>query len=238
MKTTDLTDATALDEQDCAEGNYASDSPCFGSKAAGRPRAADKEARREALLNPAGRLFVEKGYSTVRLEMIAREAHVAVHTIYVKFGGKAGLLNAVIADGRARLFGSMESMETDTRPMEVILSDFSLRFLELVSMPTFCNLHRMVAAEARTTPELAETFYQAGPQRTREELGRFFARPDISAQLRSEVRPEVLPVFFINCIMGDHMARLLFPRDEAPPLDELRARAAEGLDLFLRGVRR
>jgi TetR/AcrR family transcriptional repressor of mexJK operon len=235
MNTSDLTDATELDEQDCPEGTPPEH--CFG-KAAGRPRAADKAARRAALLNTAGQLFLEKGYSKVSLEMIAREAHVAVRTIYVKFGGKAGLLNAVIADGRARFFGGMDNMETDQRPMEEILSDFSLRFLELISLPTFCNLHRMVAAEARSTPELAETFYQAGPLRTREELGRFFARPDIRAQLRSDVRPELLPVFLTNCIMGDHMKRLLFPNSPPPTLDELRVRAAEGLDLFLRGVKR
>ncbi|TFW14907.1 TetR/AcrR family transcriptional regulator [Duganella callida] len=237
MNTTAPTDAAAPDEQDCPEGQYFPDSPCFG-KSAGRPRASDKEARRAALLHTAGQLFLEKGYSKVSLEMIAREAHVAVRTIYVKFGGKAGLLNAVIADGRARFFGGMQNMETDPRPMEEILGDFAVRFLELVSLPTFSSLHRMVVAEAKSTPELAETFYQAGPLRTRRELAAFFARPDIATQLRADLRPDVLPVFLINCIMGDHMTRLLFPTDAPMSMEQLRAAAAEGLDLFLRGVRR
>ncbi|MRX07205.1 TetR family transcriptional regulator [Pseudoduganella sp. FT25W] len=237
MNTTAPTDAAALDEQDCPEGHYSPDSPCFG-KAAGRPRAADKAARREALLHTAGQLFLEKGYSKVSLEMIAREAHVAVRTIYVKFGGKAGLLNAIIANGRENFMSGMEAMETDPRPMEDILHDFGLRFLRLCSMPTFTNLHRMVVAEATTTPELAETFFKAGPQLTRDELGRFFARPEIKAQLRPGLRAEMLPVFLINCIMGDYMSRLLFPREHAPTNEELRVRAAEGVDLFLHGVRR
>ncbi|MBV7537017.1 TetR/AcrR family transcriptional regulator [Duganella sp. sic0402] len=237
MTSTDLNDTAPLDEQDCPEGNYSPDSPCFG-KAAGRPRAADKAARREALLATAGRLFLEKGYSKVSLEMIAREAHVAVRTIYVKFGGKAGLLNAIIANGREHYMSGMEAMETDQRPMEVILGDFALRFLELVSLPTFNNLHRMVVAEAKSTPELAATFFKAGPQLTRDELGRFFARPDIQAQLRDDLRPEMVPVFLINCLMGDYMTRLLFPREQGLHGEELRARAAEGLDLFLHAVRR
>ena len=238
MKITAAT-AAALQEQDCPDGaaNDSPDSPCYG-KAAGRPRAADKEARLQALLHTAATLFLEKGYSKVSLEMIAREAHVAVRTIYVKFGGKAGLLNAVITNGREHFFAGMDNMETDTRPLQEILSDFSLRFLELISMPAFCSLHRMVVAEARTTPELAETFYQAGPLRTRQELGRFFARADIRAQLRNDVPVETLPVFLINCIMGDTITRLLFPVAEAPSTDELRARAEAGLDLFLRGVLR
>lgn len=212
--------------------------PFCSGKAAGRPRAADKEARLEALLHTAAMLFLAKGYGKVSLEMIAREAHVAVRTIYVKFGGKAGLLNAVIAKGRARFFAGMPDMDTDTRPLEEILTDFSLRFLHLVSVPSFVSLHRMVIAEAKTTPELAITFNQAGPKQTRELLLRFFARPEIRAQLRSEVPLEALPVHLLNCVLGDQLTRLLFEPDHMPTEEEIAARVAQGLDLFLHGVRR
>ena len=118
----------------------------------------------------------------------------AVRTIYVKFGGKAGLLNAVIENGRAHFFAGMSDMASDTRPMREVLEDFAVRFLELVSMPSFVSLHRMVVAEAKTTPELAETFYQAGPLRTREQLTRFFNRPEVRAQMRADVPLEMLAV--------------------------------------------
>ena len=208
------------------------------SKVAGRPRTADKEARLESLLQTAACLFLEKGYGKVSLEMIAREAHVAVRTIYVKFGGKAGLLNAVIAKGRARYFSGMSSMETDTRPIEEILMDFSVRFVDLVSVPSFVSLHRMVIAEANTTPELATTFNQAGPMQTRELLSRLFARPDIKAQLRSELPPEMLAVHLINCLLGDQLTRLLFPTDQPPTSEEKLRRVKDGLDLFFNGALR
>jgi TetR/AcrR family transcriptional repressor of mexJK operon len=227
---------TAPDEQDCPEGtSYSPDSPCFG-KAAGRPRAADKEARLKALLHTAAHLFLEKGYSKVSLEMIAREAHVAVRTIYVKFGGKAGLLNAVIENGRAHFFAGMIDMGSDPRPMGEVLEDFAVRFLELVSVPSFVSLHRMVVAEAKTTPELAQTFYQAGPQRTREELTRFFSRPEVRAQLRADIPLEMLAVHLTTCLLGDNMMRMLFPTEHTPTEAELRLQAQKGLDLFLRGV--
>lgn len=213
------------------------DHQCPG-KTAGRPRAADKQARLDSLLHTAACLFLEKGYSKVSLEMIAREAHVAVRTIYVKFGGKAGLLNAVIAEGRARFFAGMSSMDTDTRPMEEVLADFGRRFLGLVSAPAFVKLHRMVIAEAHSTPELAITFNQAGPQQTREQLSRFFARPEIKAQLRTEVPHEALAVHLINCLLGDQLSRVLFAADTPPTAEENQRRVAQGLDLFLNGVRR
>jgi AcrR family transcriptional regulator len=237
MKNTATTALELPDSPEPQAANDATEAFCVG-KVAGRPRAADKEARLEALMHTAAALFLAKGYGKVSLEMIAREAHVAVRTIYVKFGGKAGLLTAIIAKGRARFFAGMPDMDTDTRPMEEILTDFSLRFLHLVSVPSFVSLHRMVIAEAKATPDLAIAFNQAGPKQTREMLSRFFARPEIRAQLRSEVALEALPVHLLNCVLGDQLTRLLFEPDHAPTDAEIEARVAQGLDLFLHGVRR
>lgn len=236
MNNTDHPDIPA-ETFNCLDDPLTDTDLCPG-KSAGRPREADKEARHLALLQTATRLFLEKGYNKVSLEMIAREAHVAVRTIYVKFGGKAGLMGAVITQGRARVFADMTSMETDPRPLEEILDDFALRFLELVSLPSFVKLFHMVVAEARTTPELAEMFYRTGPQQSREQLSRLFARPEIRARLRPGLALGLLPVHLINCILGDIMSGLLFPPEEAPTREQMRAKATAGLDLFLRSALR
>jgi TetR/AcrR family transcriptional repressor of mexJK operon len=208
-----------------------------GAKPAGRPRAADMEARMESLLETAGCLFLQNGYSKVSLEAIAREAHVAVRTIYVKFGGKAGLFNAIITRNKERYFSTMASMETDMRPLEEILADFGYRIVELISKPEAIRLHRMVLAEAGSNPELATTFYRVGPGHTREALVRFLSRPDIRVLFRPELRAEHLAVHLLNCIMGDQLTRLLFPPEAALSEEAIRARVAQGLDLFLHGTR-
>lgn len=213
--------------------------PCAPiSKSAGRPRAADLETRMQELLSTAAHLFLQKGYSGVSLEMIAREAHVAVRTIYVKFGGKAGLLNAIIAGGRLRHFSSMGDMQTDQRPLNQILGDFGLRFLELVSTPAAIELQRMVIAEARTNPELATAFHQAGPLQTRTMLTHFFARPDIAAQCRSDLAPAMLTSHLIGCIMGDQSTRFLFLQQQEPTREDMLRQVQQGLGLFLRATLR
>jgi TetR/AcrR family transcriptional regulator, mexJK operon transcriptional repressor len=210
---------------------------CCG-KPAGRPRAADMEARMENLLHTAGCLFLEKGYGKVSLEMIAREAHVAVRTIYVKFGGKAGLFNAVVELRRAAYFSTMPALETDMRPLPAILGEFGLLFVQLVTMPAAIRLNRMVVAEAATHPELAETFYKVGPGQTREMLIRFFSRPDVAPLFRAELTPSILALHLLNCLLGDQMSRLLFPPQQQPDVAQLRAKVALSLDLFLRGTLR
>ena len=208
------------------------DSECCNSKA-GRPKAADVEARMQELLQIAGTLFLKNGYTKTSLESIARAAHVAVRTIYVKFGGKEGLLRAVLAAKRHRFFRS-QPMETDTRPFREIVGDFAHQMHDLLISDEAVEMQRVVLAEAPTNRELADDFWNGGPRQTREMLARFFARPEIRAQMRPDVPLELLPSFLMACICGEQLMGLMYPRMKTPAeaLQELEGR----LDLFFRSV--
>jgi TetR/AcrR family transcriptional repressor of mexJK operon len=200
---------------------------------AGRPKAAEAEARLNDLMDTAARLLLEKGYGKVSLEAIAKEARVAVRTIYVKFGGKAGLLKAILLRARAGAFDPA-GMETLDRPVRDTLLEFGLRFHRMVSTPAATSLYQIVVAEAHANPDLAEAFWDAGPRQTRELLARYFARPDIAAQLDTEFPPERLAIHLMNCLMGDQLHRFLFESrcGVATTPEEIE----RGVDLFLRGV--
>jgi TetR/AcrR family transcriptional repressor of mexJK operon len=204
-------------------------SECPG-KGAGRPKAADVEARTQELLHIAGTLFLKNGYTKTSLESIARAAHVAVRTIYVKFGGKEGLLAAVLAAKRHRFFRS-QPMETDTRPLREIVDDIAHQMYALVTSQEAMDLQRIVLAEAPTNPELAEAFWNSGPRMTREMLARFFARPDIRAQLRPGLPFDLLPCHLMSTITGELAMNLMRPHRAVDP--EKAKRDLEGrLELF------
>ena len=206
---------------------------CSG-KAAGRPKAADVEARTQELLQIAGTLFLKNGYTKTSLEAIARAAHVAVRTIYVKFGGKAGLLAAVLAAKRHRFFRS-QPMETDTRPLREILDDFAHQMYALITSQEAIDLQRIVLAEAPTNPELAEAFWTGGPLKTREMLARFFDRPDIRAQMRPDVPVDLLPCHLMATITGEFLVNLMRPPRTVDP--DKAMRDLEGrLDLFYHSI--
>ncbi|MEW7848908.1 TetR/AcrR family transcriptional regulator [Massilia aurea] len=204
------------------------------TKSAGRPKAADIETRNQELIEAAGRLFLKNGYTRTSLESIAREARVAVRTIYVKFGGKAGLLKAVLASRRERLFAE-RNMDTDARPLRAILDEFARDFYALLVEPDAIALQRVVIAESGSNPELAEAFYEGGPRMTREMLLRFFSRPDIAAQLRPDVPPALILTHLIGCINGDPIGRFLFP-DAEPAGEEARQQLAARMELFYSSV--
>ena len=203
-------------------------------KAAGRPRAADLEARHKNLIEKAGMLFLEMGYGKVSLDLIAREAHVAVRTIYVKFGGKAGLFKEVLIASRDR-FISPHQMQTDTRPFKQVIGEFSEHFLAMITAPEALAVQRMVVAEAKNNPELAHSFYDAGPRQSREMLSQYFARPDVRALLRPDLSMEVIPAYLINCVMGDPFSRFLFD-PSTQPHDEVLALLHKRLELFYQSV--
>lgn len=219
------------------ENDEALDPPCVVcAKPAGRPKASEVEARAQSLLDTAGRLFLMHGYSKVSLESIAREARVAVRTIYVKFGGKAGLFNAVLESRRDAYFNTHD-MHTDERPLRELVTDFAHHFLYMITSVEALRIQRMVIAEATTSPELAQTFFTAGPVATREMLARYFARPDVRVQLRDDVAPELLPVFLLNCITGDQFKRFLF-EPTAEERKEASRKLEQRLELFFRAVLR
>ncbi len=204
-------------------------------KSAGRPKSCELQARTDNLVWTAGSLFLRHGYGNVSLETIAREAHVAVRTIYVKFGGKAGLLKAAIEANRDRFFTKQE-LETDSRPLREIVTEFALHFYQMVTAPEAVSLQRMVMAEAGVNPELTKVFFDTGPTQTREMLLRFFSRPDIRAQLREDVPIDQLPIFLINCVMGDQFSRFLF--DAAVLREEFQRTLPQRLALFFRAILR
>src|SRR4051794_38300089 len=78
-------------------------------------RRAQAERTRVAIVEAAGRVFVERGYAAATIPRIAAEAGVAVETVYRSASGKAGLLAAAV---QAALAGGATRAEVavDQRP--------------------------------------------------------------------------------------------------------------------------
>jgi AcrR family transcriptional regulator len=68
-------------------------------KASGEPgtrRAAQARATRRRIIDGAAKLFVEQGYAATTLDQIAKDAGVAVQTVYFHFRNKATVLKEIL----------------------------------------------------------------------------------------------------------------------------------------------
>jgi AcrR family transcriptional regulator len=176
---------------------------------AGRPRNADRELRDAALLKVAAKLFIAHGYAKVSLKLIATEARVAARTIYVRYGGKLGLFEAVVTAERDRLLSDLPELTGFDAPFDAFLHEFCHRYLSLINSDEAIAILRMVVAESAQVSELAQTFYESGPGAMRRHLTLLFSQPYVAALFRPELSAELLSNLLLACLLEDPAARLL-----------------------------
>src|SRR5471032_3571098 len=114
--------------------------------AAGRPRKGEMDERKIHLIRVAEALFLERGYQRVSLAAIAGEARVAVRTIYLGFGGKAGLFRAVISEMRRRFIDDQQALDPE-HAIGNVLRGFGLAYLRFLADPQVRQMRRLMLAK-------------------------------------------------------------------------------------------
>ncbi|OII42075.1 TetR/AcrR family transcriptional regulator [Plantibacter sp. MMLR14_011] len=127
----------------------------------GRPTAAERDRRRDAILDAAIRRFTEHGYGGTTIEAIAADAGVTKRTIYTWFGDLAGVLTAAVERQHGYLLAADEP-GSEAEPLE----DAATRLVIALHSDVSVALHRLVIAESPRFPEVAAGFYAAGPARS------------------------------------------------------------------------
>lgn len=116
---------------------------------------------RAAILEAAGRLYVERGFSATKLADVAGAADVSLATVKVVFGTKRSLLEAVL---RARLVDDADTRPLTARePWQQMLAEPDPRALLRRFVTLSSELHarsaaliEAVAKAGAADPELAE----------------------------------------------------------------------------------
>jgi len=114
------------------------------------------------ILQAARRLFVERGLVGVNMDLIASEAGVARQTIYNRFDSKEAVFEAALTAHWESLGDAlMAHLDTEGDPAVVLrqVADDVLRFIDDHDQ---IAMTRMVIAESRFMPKLAQDFYRLG----------------------------------------------------------------------------
>ncbi len=123
------------------------------------PRQRLKDIRPQQLLDAALELFVEKGYAATRSEEVAHRAGVSKGTLYLYYPSKEELFKAVVRQNLSALIGEGGAVAAS---FEGSTADLLVRLFEVwwdrVADSMVGGLHKIVLAEVRNFPELAQ-FY-------------------------------------------------------------------------------
>ncbi|GGF12609.1 hypothetical protein GCM10011611_17800 [Aliidongia dinghuensis] len=113
---------------------------------------------REAIVEAAERLFLERGFGTVSMDDLAEAAGVVRRTLYNQFTSKEEIFREMLL----RVSGQLENalppgIETQGN-VEEVLHLIARAILDLHARPGYLGFLRMVVADSRQFPWIAEAF--------------------------------------------------------------------------------
>lgn len=198
------------------------------------------EARRQAMLEAAADLFMEKGFERTSLTDVIERSKGSRSTLYEAFGNKEGLLRAMVAEvGRTiwdqAILDFTASRQTRSVVSEDSLIRFGLHLLQTATTPLSVAVYRVVVAEAHRFPEIAALFFDSGPRVLVERLTEVFRSGQEDGVVIAG-DPRHLAQVFIGTLFGDfHIRRTLGLVPAIPPAEmEVHVRAA--VQVFLNGA--
>ena len=129
---------------------------------------------REAIVEAASRLFLERGFGSVSMDELAEAAGLARRTLYNQFTSKEEIFREMLL----RVSGHLEEafppgIETQG-DVEEVLGLVARMILELHGRPEYLGFLRMVVADSRQFPWIAEEFAAVMDPQT-ERLARYLA---------------------------------------------------------------
>jgi AcrR family transcriptional regulator len=118
-----------------------------------------KEARPQELLDAALDLFVEKGFAATRAEEVAKRAGVSKGTLYLYYPSKEELFKAVVRRSLTSLIAEGEQIAARFEGSSADLLALLIQtWWERFGSTPAAGIHKIVLAEVRNFPELAQ-FY-------------------------------------------------------------------------------
>lgn len=138
-------------------------------------REANREARREAILDVAKQSFLENGYAGTTMSGIAGELGGSKGTLWSYFPSKEALFAAVVDRATRQFRAEMTVILNLDDELETALRRFCAEFLAKISSPEAIALHRLVVGETSRFPELGCIFYERAPRQTHLLLAEFVA---------------------------------------------------------------
>src|SRR5271167_1678979 len=113
---------------------------------------------REAIIEAAERLFLERGFGAVSMDELAEAAGVARRTLYNQFSSKEEIFREMLLRVSGQLEDAFPSGVETQGDVEDVLRLVARMILELHRHPEYLGFLRMVVADSRQFSWIAEEF--------------------------------------------------------------------------------
>jgi AcrR family transcriptional regulator len=198
-----------------------------GRSRRGRPRAGEREQRRQKVIDAAFDELLESGYEKLTMLGIASRAGASKETLYSWFGNRDGLLAAMITDNADTSAERVrDALDTDADPHDT-LTGYAIGLLTLLTDPRSIALNRA----AMGSPELARTLLSSGRHRVGPIVEQYLSQLSDQAVIDID-NPAAAFTLLYGLVVQDTQIRVLL--GEPPPSPtEIRQRASTAIDRFM-----
>lgn len=195
---------------------------------------ATEDARRAAILDAAGGLFITQGFQATTTLDVARRARVSKRDLYKLFPSKEALLDAMMAHYSRAMQMPPDLPPPDNRAVFLaVLTRFGEHLVAAQFEPYRVAYMRFAAAEATRTPALGAALIESGARPVRDSLDRFIAAAAGRGILAEADVPLIRDAYF-NTLLGPLVLFVVIGARPAPDADEIARRAAQAVDVVRR----
>jgi AcrR family transcriptional regulator len=193
------------------------------------PNSSRGRERLARILDAATDLFLKDGYAATSIDAILDVSGGSKATLYNYFPTKDDLFRAVVDDVVSADVHPKLDANADVR---ATLTDFAVQRLERVFSARHRALLRVIIAERERFPDLAQTYFDRGPMRTRGVLAEYLASLERQGVIDAGTALEAAE-FFIGMVAHQWIIEVLLLGGELPTSAAIRERVGRVVDRFL-----
>ncbi len=161
-------------------------------------------ARRDKIVDTATDLFLEQGYDAVTIDEVVRVVGGSKTSLYRNFGGKEGLLSESVQQMCANFLVTFNSLDVSSLEPADGLRVLGMTLMRILLEDRHIAFQRLVIAVSGRFPELARTWFESGPGRSRAAMATFIAAKQRSGALRP-ADPHALAVQYHDMIVTNSL---------------------------------
>lgn len=197
-----------------------------------KPRKPSGEKRREAMMETAWALFLEKGYSAVSLDEIIGSSGGSKSTIYEFFGGKEGLFIELVSSVTRKILVEMKFPDISGYSTREALTRICLESANQVLSDKAIETYRLVVSESKRFPRIGRLFFDAGPGLMQKAMADFLEKEAAAGRLHVK-NPQLAAQFLFGMLLiTDHLAMSVGSAG-VPSKARIKAVVKEAVDVFM-----
>src|ERR1700685_4655375 len=122
-------------------------------------------AKRRQIVEGARSIFLAQGFDAASMNDIARAAGVSKGTLYVYFGNKEELFEAIVEQECDVQAEGIFDLDPNDHDVAAVLTRLGVAYVKFLCRPEKASAVRTVIAIADRMPEVGRKFYESGPER-------------------------------------------------------------------------